>query len=110
MNLDQSGSLNIRHVKLTRYFNYIFSILIYPFENFLNKAASPGKSLTPQFWHNVSVLAEKDDKVLTLYKRFRDRRGDDALPCDHECKRKLICAMRAGKSELGCIGEMSKVL
>ncbi|KAL1914427.1 uncharacterized protein VTP21DRAFT_8879 [Calcarisporiella thermophila] len=58
--------------------------------------------LTPAWWHSLTQEFEKNDELFQKYFHFRSGSAGRDGKCDEECKKELICQMRAGKTELGC--------
>lgn len=54
--------------------------------------------LTPEFWHNLTVLFEDDD---TVYQEWYARRTRDHsyATCTGDCKTTSICELRASQSQ-----------
>ncbi|KUJ07393.1 calcineurin-like phosphoesterase [Mollisia scopiformis] len=57
--------------------------------------------LTPEFWHNVTVLFEDDDDVYQAWYARRTRDYSDAT-CTGTCKNTSICELRASQSQYNC--------
>ncbi|CZR64135.1 related to acid sphingomyelinase [Phialocephala subalpina] len=57
--------------------------------------------LTPEFWHNLTVLFEDDDSV---YQEWYARRTRDysSATCTGDCKTTSICELRASQSQYNC--------
>ncbi|KAG4439668.1 hypothetical protein IFR05_004865 [Cadophora sp. M221] len=58
--------------------------------------------LTPAFWHNLTVLFEKDDAVYQAWYARRGRDYSDAT-CTGVCKTSSICQLRASQSQYNCV-------
>ncbi|KAI8366663.1 Metallo-dependent phosphatase-like protein [Radiomyces spectabilis] len=59
-------------------------------------------SLTPAWWHNVSVAMEQDIHVFDKYWEYRTKSSAVREECDDGCRHQILCSIRAGKSELRC--------
>ncbi|KAJ5233042.1 hypothetical protein N7468_005998 [Penicillium chermesinum] len=58
--------------------------------------------LTPEFWHNVTTLFEKNDTAFQDYVA-RKTRGWDYSSCIGDCKTGEICQLRAAESQYNCV-------
>jgi sphingomyelin phosphodiesterase len=54
--------------------------------------------LTPEFWHNVTVLFENNDEVFQTWYARRGRDYSDAT-CTDTCKTTYLCELRASQSQ-----------
>ncbi|KAH7364647.1 Metallo-dependent phosphatase-like protein [Rhexocercosporidium sp. MPI-PUGE-AT-0058] len=62
----------------------------------------PSAELTPAFWHNLTVLFEKDDSVYQAWYARRSRDFSDGT-CTGDCKTSSICQLRASQSQYNCV-------
>ncbi|KAF7730158.1 hypothetical protein EC973_002766 [Apophysomyces ossiformis] len=59
-------------------------------------------TLSPAWWHNVTVAMEEDPETFAKYWYYRTKSSPMTKDCDEECQENTICGIRAGKSELRC--------
>lgn len=57
--------------------------------------------LTPAFWHNVTVVLEKDSAAFDAYWARRTR-GWNVPECNEACRKTEICQLRAARSQDNC--------
>ncbi|KAG6007591.1 hypothetical protein E4U21_005789 [Claviceps maximensis] len=58
--------------------------------------------LSPSFWHNVTEAFERNDIIFDEYMARKSRGWKAETKCRDECKKKEICALRAGRVENNC--------
>ncbi|KAM5352777.1 hypothetical protein ACJ41O_005499 [Fusarium nematophilum] len=58
-------------------------------------------SLSPSFWHNVTIALESDRRAFDEYWAKRTR-GWEVKPCGADCWAAEICQLRAARSENNC--------
>lgn len=66
------------------------------------KLGSPTSPLTAEWWHNVTEDMEENPATFDKYYQYSWKSSPLATECDDECKKNIICGVRAGKSELRC--------
>ncbi|KAF5389569.1 hypothetical protein D9757_004127 [Collybiopsis confluens] len=68
----------------------------------------PSQSLSPSFWHQLTELFENDDEAFQTFQHLKRRiGGGDCIQDEDEdayldCKRRVICQLRAQRSEDNC--------
>ncbi|KAJ5113469.1 hypothetical protein N7456_002003 [Penicillium angulare] len=60
--------------------------------------------LTPAFWHNVTVVMERDESVFQDYWARRTR-GFQVSDCTGDCASNEICALRGADAQYNCFVE-----
>ncbi|KAG5939078.1 hypothetical protein E4U53_007895 [Claviceps sorghi] len=58
--------------------------------------------LSPSFWHNVTEVFEVDDAIFDEYMARKSRGWNADSKCRDVCKKKEICALRAGRAQDNC--------
>ncbi|KAJ3285667.1 hypothetical protein HDU76_008103, partial [Blyttiomyces sp. JEL0837] len=57
--------------------------------------------LSPAFWHRVTANIQGNvDNALNVYRKFEVKSSGLEGACDAACQKKVVCLVRAGKSEL----------
>ncbi|KAG0179415.1 hypothetical protein DFQ29_002136 [Apophysomyces sp. BC1021] len=68
-----------------------------------NSSVAPTpETLSPAWWHNVTVAMESDIDTFAKYWNYRTKSSPKTPFCDEDCRANVICSVRAGKSELRC--------
>ena len=62
---------------------------------------SPTSELTPEFFHNLTIILESDENAFHDYWARRTR-GWNVQPCGSECQKQEICQLRASRSQDNC--------
>ncbi|CAO3616653.1 unnamed protein product [Cunninghamella echinulata] len=64
--------------------------------------SSEKQPLTAEWWHNVTLDMENNNSTFDKYWYHRTKLAPQTPECDEDCRRNIICGIRAGKSELRC--------
>ncbi|KAJ6086657.1 hypothetical protein N7467_005571 [Penicillium canescens] len=62
---------------------------------------SPTSELTPEFFHNLTIILESDENAFQDYWARRTR-GWNVQSCDSECRKQELCQLRAARSQDNC--------
>lgn len=60
-------------------------------------------ALLPPFWHRVTEMLAKNDRLFQTFYQLRTKNSHLQPPCsDAACRARFVCALRAGKSRDNC--------
>ncbi|KAJ7064950.1 Metallo-dependent phosphatase-like protein [Mycena amicta] len=68
----------------------------------------PTAPLDAKFWHAVTEVFEKNDTAFERYNEFLTR-GAHVQPCPADCKKQMICQMRAARAQDNCVSTDTSV-